>query len=223
MSDVRRTATVAAAAAAVACLVPAARAGSGGEKIALVRADVAAAHAALVRRSDLREAVWTGGPIKPDLSPPPRCRNYHPKKSDLVLTGVAESSFAATPVRRALDSEVKILRTARMVSLGWRREVMAPGVLACQRHQLAASMGTPGARVVSFGRIPFPRVARYVAQFRGVVALQGQTTRLVVDSVLVSRGRSEISITSLAPLAARAKVTAEERRLVRLMLSRLKA
>ena len=84
-------------------------------------------------------------------------------------------------------------------------------------------MGTPGARVVSFGRIPFPRVARYVAQFRGVVALQGQTTRLVVDSVLVSRGRSEISITSLAPLAARAKVTAEERRLVRLMLSRLKA
>ena len=198
-------------------------AGSGGERIAFERRDQAAARAAVLRRSDVRPAGWTGGPIKPDLSPPETCRNYRPKQSDLVLTGAAESSFLRSD-GRAMDSEVKVLRTARMVSLDWRREVLAPGVMSCQRRLFGKSLGS-NAKVVSFTRIPFPRIARYVAAFRAVAAVpagNGKTNRVIVDLVLVSRRRSELSLVTLAPFKARAQVAADERRLIRLMLSRTK-
>jgi hypothetical protein len=218
------TAAVAVATTLLACYgASVALAGSGGETIQLDRADQAAARAAIVRRAELRSKAWTGGPIKPDLTPAPTCRNYHPKQSDLILTGAAESNF-----RRGLlwsiDSEVKVLRTARMVSVDWRRELLAPGVLACQRRLLGQSFG-PGASVVSFARVPFPHVARYATAFRGLVELSvgnGKKARFVVDIVLVSRRRSELSLVTLAPLARLAEVVANERRLVRAMLSRAK-
>jgi hypothetical protein len=219
-----RTAAVAVATAVLACTVPAALAGSGGEAIDFNRSDQAAARAAIIRRSDLRSKRWTGGPIKPDLTAPQTCRNYHPKQSDLILTGAAESSFRQS-LLRSIDSEVKILRTARMVRTDWRRELLAPGVVPCQRRLLRQSFG-PGASVVFFARVPFPRIAPYVAEYRGVIELalsKGERARLVVDLVLVSRRRSELSLVSLAPFAARKQVAAEERRLIRIMLSRAKA
>jgi hypothetical protein len=217
-----RTATAALAMAFGICMVPVALGGTGGERIEFDDADQAAARAALVRRGDLHSKAWTGGPIKPDLSPPSTCRNYHPKQSDLVLTGAAESNFSRTFLLRAIDSEVKILKTARMVRTDWRREILAPGTLSCQRHHFAKSL--PGARVVSFSRIPFPRVAPYVAAFRGVAELRTDRgkPRLLVDLVLVSHGRSEISLLASAPFAERVDVMARERRLVRTMLRRAK-
>ena len=101
---------------------------------------------------------------------------------------------------------------------------MAPGILSCQRRLLRESFG-PGASVVSFARVPFPRIATYVAEYRAVVELalsKGKKARLLVDLVLVSRRRSELSLVSLAPFAARKQVAAEERRLIRIMLSRAK-
>ena len=199
-------------------------AGSGGEAIELKLADQAAARAAIVRRRDLRSKRWTGGPIKPDLTPSPTCRNYRPKQSDLVLTGAAESNFRQS-LLHSIDSGAKILRTARMVRIDWRREHLAPGVLSCQRRLLRASFG-PSARVTSFVSVPFPRIAPYVAEYRGVVELPvsaGKRARFVVDFVFVSRRRSELSVGSLAPFAQRSKVAAEERRLIRIMLRRAKA
>ena len=112
-----------------------------------------------------------------------------------------------------------------MVSVDWRREVMAPGVVACQRRLWGRSLG-PGARVVSFKRVRFPQIAKYAAEFRGVADLpvgKGKLARFVVDGVLVSRSRSEISLLMLGPAARRAEVAADVRRLARLMLSRLRA
>jgi hypothetical protein len=220
----RRIATVAGAAALVVCVAPAALAGSGGKRIELNRVDQAAARGAIVRRSDLRSGSWSGGPIAPDLKPEPTCPNYHPKQSDLVLTGAAASNFLRSD-RRALGTNVKVLRTARMVSLDWRRQVMAAGVVACQRLLWGKSLG-PGAKVVSFVRIRLPKMAKYAAEFRGfadVTVGTGKTVRLVVDGVRVSRGRSEISLVMLAPAAARRQVVADVRRLARLMVSRLRA
>ena len=206
------------------CAVPSALAGSGGEAIDFNGADQAAARAAIIRRADLRSKRWTGGPIKPDLTPPQTCRNWRPKQSDLVLTGAAESNFRQS-LLHSIDSAVKILRTARMVSVDWRREHLAPGVLSCQRRLLRASFG-PTATVASFARVPFPHMAPYVAEYRGVVELtvsEGKKARFVVDFVFVSRRRSELTIGSLAPLARQSEVAAEERRLIRTMLSRAKA
>jgi hypothetical protein len=220
--DGRRTTSLVAATAVVACLVPAARAGSG-ERIELNPADQAAARAAIVRASDLQRDGWSGHVVTPDLRPAPTCRNYHPKLSDLVVTGVAESNFLRSD-RRGLDTKVKVLRTARMVRLGWRREVMAPGVVACQRRLWGKSLGS-GAKVVSFTRIRLSGIARYAVEFRGfadVSVSTGKKVRLVVDGVRVSRGRSEISLVELAPASARAAVAADVRRLARLMVTRLK-
>src|SRR5436305_11181987 len=95
-------------------------AGGGREQIRYNAADQAAARATVLRRSDLLPSTgWTGGRTKPDLSPPPSCPNYHPKQSDLVLTGAAQSNFRRGPL--VIGNEVQILKTRRMVRLDWQR------------------------------------------------------------------------------------------------------
>src|SRR5438128_1229620 len=100
-------------------------AGPGKEKVELDAADQAAARAVVLRRSDLG-AGWNGGRIEPDLSGGPTCPNYHPKVSDLVITGAAASDFRRTGVDFA--NEVEVLRTAGMVSRDWRRSIVPEAV-----------------------------------------------------------------------------------------------
>jgi hypothetical protein len=76
-------------------------AGDGKEQIKFNAADQAAARAVVIRRADLGSTGWAGGPTKPDLSSGPTCANYHPKVSDLVLTGAALR--VRQPVRRTED------------------------------------------------------------------------------------------------------------------------
>jgi len=197
---------------------------TGKEQIRYNAGDQAAARATVLRRSDLGSASgWTGGRVKPDLSPPPTCPNYHPKQSDLVLTGAAQSSYQRGAV--LIGNEVQVMKTRRMVSLDWQREVLAPGTISCQRRDLGRSLGS-NAKVVSFERIPFPRIAKYTAEFRALVDVSvpgAKTAHLIVDAVLVGRSRTEISFTTLAPAAARASLTAAERRLARRVVRRVRA
>ena len=195
----------------------------GREQIKLNPRDQAAARATVLRRSDLGSSGgWNGGRVKPDLSPGPTCPNYHPKQSDLVLTGAAASSFRNGPV--VMHNEVQVMQTRRMVRLDWQREVLAPGVIPCQRRDLARSLG-PGAKVVSFRRIPFPRVATYVTEFRARVdvSVLGRTAHLVMDAVLLGRSRTEISFAIAGPAAQRALLSAAERRLARRVVRRVRA
>ena len=209
---------------AAAILSVAALADRGREQIRYNAADQAAARATVLRRSDLSPSTgWTGGRVKPDLSPAPTCPNYHPKQSDLVLTGAAQSSFRRGAV--VIGNEVQVMQTRRMVSLDWQREVLAPGTIPCQRRDLARSLGS-SAKVVSFKRIPFPRIARYTAEFRALVDVSvpgGKTAHLLVDAVLIGRGRSEISLTTLAPAAAKASLAAAERRVAGKLVARARA
>ena len=204
--------------------VAAALAGRGREQIRYTAADQAAARATVLRRADLLPSTgWTGGRVKPDLSPPPSCPNYHPKQSDLVLTGAAESNFRRGAV--AIGNEIQILKTRRMLRLDWQREVLAPGTISCQRQDLATSLGS-SAKVVSFKRIPFPRIARYTTEFRALVdvSVPGvKTAHLVVDAVLLGRSRTEISFTTVAPASGKASLSAAERRLARKIVARVRA
>jgi hypothetical protein len=208
------------AAAAVLGAAAAALADRGREQIRYNAADQEAARATVLRLSDLSPSTgWTGGRVKPDLSPGPTCPNYHPKQSDLVLTGAAQSSFRRGAV--VIGNEIQVMKTRRMVTLDWQREVLAPGTIACQRRDLARSIGA-SAKVVSFKWIAFPTIAKYTAEFRALVdfPVGGKTGHLVVDAVLVGEGRSEISLTTLAPAAAKASLTAAERRLARKIVAR---
>jgi hypothetical protein len=198
----------------------AAASGPGKQKIELNAADQARARAVVLRRSDLG-AGWTGGRVKPDLTSQVSCASYHPKVSDLVVTGAAASQFRGTGI--ALVNEVEIFRTAAMVDRDWRRSIV-PAAVPCLRATLTKGLGAQ-AKVLSFGRIPFPKVGTHSAAFRGVVAVSalGQTVRVLLDIVLVGKGRTEISLDASAPAAAARVVSSAERRLARMLAARARA
>jgi hypothetical protein len=125
----------------------------------------------------------------------------------------------------AIGNEIQILKSRRMLRLDWQREVLAPGTISCQRQDLATSLGS-SAKVVSFKRIPFPRIARYTTEFRALVdvSVPGvKTAHLVVDAVLLGRSRTEISFTTVAPASGKASLSAAERRLARKIVARVRA
>ena len=199
-------------------------AGNGNrEKIRFNAADQAAARAGVLRRSDLASGGgWKGGARKPDLSPADSCPNYHPKQSDLVLTGAAATRFSAGTL--VFDSEAQVLRSARMVRLDWQRSVLAPGLLPCLRS-MAAKSSPVNATVLSIEKLAFPRVATYTAAFRLVTDVRSSNgkLRILVDIALVGRGRTEIMLTTSAPYNARVPVKAAEIRLARILVGRIRA
>ena len=195
-------------------------AGDGKEQISFNAADQAAARAVVIRRADLGSG-WVGGPAKPDLSAGPSCPNYHPKVSDLVITGAAASDFRRTGADFA--NEVEVLRKAGMVSLDWRRSIV-PEAVPCLRRTIGSGLG-PNAKVVSFKKLPFPKLATYNALFRGVISVQaqGKTVRVLTDLVLVGRSRTELTLTVVGPASAKSAISAAERRLARVLITRARA
>ena len=216
----RRWAGTAAAASLLVVVAGAATGDPGKQKIELNAADQAAARAVVLRRSDLG-AGWTGGRTKPDLTSTVSCPGYHPKVSDLVVTGAASSEFHRTGL--VLANEVEVFRTAAMVDRDWRRSIV-PAAVPCLRQMLTKGLGGR-ATIVSFGRIEFPRVTAHTAAFRGIVEVSalGQTVRVLLDIVFVGKGRTEISLDATAPAAAVRAVSAAERRLARTLAARARA
>jgi hypothetical protein len=194
------------------------------EQIHLTNAGQAAARAAVLTKADLGTAPgWTGGAKKPDLSSTPPCPGFRPKQSDLVVNGAAETVFKQPAIQ--FDSEAQVLQTAHMVKLDWQRTVIAPQILPCLRIALAKSAGT-SAHVTSIRRTAFPRVATFTSAIRILldVKTSGSTTPVTVfvDVVLVGRGRTEITLTTTAPLLASTAVRAAEIRLARILAGRVR-
>ena len=203
----------------VGVLALAAAGAAQANQIRLNKADQARARAAVVRRADLGARGWRGGAKKPDLTPGSGCIGYHPKDTDLVTTGAAQTEW--TNGALTFTSEVLLLETATMVGADWHRSVR-PAALVCLKQLLARELGTQ-ARIVSAARTGFSPVARYTANFRIVfdVSAGGRRVRILVDVLLVGKGRAEMTLTTIAPYAARAAVHAAELRLARLVAKRL--
>jgi hypothetical protein len=217
-----RIAFVFAAATVALATAAAVSAGDGKEQIRFNAADQAAARAVVIRRADLGSSGWVGGRTKPDLSAGPSCPNYHPKVSDLVLTGAARTTFQRSGFE--FDSQSGVLKTRRMVALDWRRSVLAPGVAPCLRRTIGKGLGS-NAKVVSFGKLPFPHLSTYAALFRGIISVQaeGKTVRILTDLVLVGRSRTELTLTIVGPATAKSAISAAERRLARGLITRARA
>lgn len=191
------------------------------EKIQLTKAGQAAARAAVVRRADLGPASgWTGGAKKPVLTQTLPCP-YHPKQSDLVLIGAAQTVWKHAGLQ--FDSEAQVLQTPAMVRLDWQRTVLAPQMLPCVRSELVKGLGT-SARLVSLKALAFPRLASYTRAYRALVDVRAGTgsIRVMIDLVLVGRGRTEITLSTTAQAAASPFVLPAEKRLALLLLSRVR-
>jgi hypothetical protein len=115
-----------------------------------------------------------------------------------------------------------VFQTAHMVQLDWQRSVDAPGAVACIRQSL--EKGAPsGGRIVSFARVPFPKIARYSTAFLSVVEVSGQGTTIpvTVEVVLVGQKRTEITLRATAVgRPARPVVSAATLRLARILVGR---
>ena len=196
----------------------AAAADDGKLQIHLTPAGQAAARAASLTMADLG-AGWAGGLEKSSAAPTP-CPPKHARESDLVLTGVAVTSFSDSQAGFSIGSDVQLLRTSKMVRLDWQRTVVRPGVVACVRTQFAADARS-SERIVSVRKLPFPRVTPYTAAYRIVFQAPGSSKqRGIEDIVLLARGRMEISLVLLAPLDGASVASAGELRIARALTAR---
>ena len=189
------------------------------EKLQFNAADQAAARAATIRRADLTVGAWKGGPVKPDLSPPPSCPNYPVDLSSFVMTGAAETHWTLEAL--ALDSEAQVFQTAQMVRDEWRIQVQTPAAVACYHSYTARAFAAAGVKLVSFKQIPFPHVAQHSTAFRLVASAAGQ--RVVTELVLLGRSRTEIGLSVSGLPAEQAAISTAARRYARILAGRIKA
>jgi hypothetical protein len=183
-------------------------------------ADQAAATAAVAQRRDFG-GDWSGGATKPDLSADTGCADWNPKQSDLLVTGAAATSYKAPGMQ--IDTEVHVLKSSAMVRLDWQRTIVAPRMLSCLREGFAKEVTAAGTEVVSVKRLPFPRLTSQTTAFQALIDItrNGSTGRLMVDIVVIGKGRSELTLVTSAPYAAQAAVKAGEVRVARILTARL--
>jgi hypothetical protein len=179
------------------------------EQVHLTRTGHRAAHNAVIRRSDLPAGTWTGTVKKPTIDSSTGCAGFTPKQSDLVLIGAAETEWKSDVVQ--FDSQAQVLRTPKMVRLDWKRTVQTPKVMPCLRHNLVQSLSSTE-RLSFVTRLPVARIAPRVRLYRSVVVFHaGKTpTPILIDSLLIGKGRTEITLTTTALYASRKAATRAE-------------
>jgi hypothetical protein len=195
---------------------------SGRQQIRLNAADMRAARATVVRRAFFGgQPGWKGGPKKPTLSSPaPSCSNYHPRQSDLVLTGAAESVFQGHGFY--FDSGSQVLKTVAMVSIDWRRSVYSPNAFRCVSRLFARKLPS-GQRLRWFRRFRAPHLANRVAGFRALISVpvpSGARVDVITDILLFAQGRTEITFLGAAQARMRRQLDGWENDLVAQIMGR---
>jgi hypothetical protein len=138
---------------------------------------------------------WTGGPVKPDLSPDPlRCPGYYaPKESDLVVTGAKESDFTFKNGQE-LDTYATVFQSRAMVETDWRRGKDVALFFRCLRAKWATLPAGKGSKIVSLTLLSLPRFGTHSLAYRVVFQDAASGQRVAVDSVNIARGRYEVEI-----------------------------
>lgn len=184
----------------------------GREKVALTAAGSAQAKADVLTRADVG-AGWSGGAQTPDLVLSSQCSTYHPKQSDLVLIGAAQTHWRKQAL--TIVSMAQVLKTSAMVQRDWQRTVLAPQVLPCLRQVLAKGMSSGGdfkGKVVSLDRLAFPEVEPDTRAFRAVAVLSGArgSVRVVFDFVALGAWRNELTLLFGGPATGKAPMHSAE-------------
>lgn len=208
---------------ALATAVPASAANER-PKIRFTTAGQAAARAAVITRADLNTpAGWTGGAVKPDLSPGPPCPGFRPKQADLVMTGAAEATFRHTS-GYGFNTLAQVMQSAKMVRLDWQRTVADPRVTGCLRRAIKQEARTSKYKFISLARLAFPRLTPLTRAYR-VIYDQGtgkKKTRIFLDLVSIGHGRTELLMSTSGPLIGADSVLDAEVSLGRRLVARVK-
>lgn len=205
--------------AAAAALALAGTALADKEQVHVTKIGQRAAHAAVLRRTDLPGAGWQGTVKKPKLGTGTGCPSFNPKQSDLVVVGGAETTWSRAGV--VIDSEAQVLKTPKMVRLDWKRTVVAPKVLPCLRRNVRESLSA-NERLAWVSRMPLAHLPALGRLYRTVIVVKTSTSKapVMVDVLLLGKGRTEITLTTTALYESRKTVTRQETRLARILLRR---
>ncbi len=181
---------------------------------------------AVVGSRDVRAGSgWVGKTLKPKLHDDAECAGLDAKQSDLVLVGKAESLYTHKATGWEIRSMSSVLRTAKMVELDWKRTGAPSQFLKCLRP-LFVKQSTAASRFVSLRQRPFPRIGKHTVAYRAlfdVAAKSGKRVSVMLDMILASSGRTEITLMSTSAAAAAADVEPAEVRLVRALVERAAA
>lgn len=184
-------------------------------------ADQALARSVVLKAVDLGSSShWSGGVTAADTTQPRSCSNFHPRQSDLVITGDAQSDYTPTTGGMQYHNEAQIMRSAKMVRLDWQRNVLDPAALDCLRTFFVKNL-VGGEHLVSLSRLTVPHIGTYTAGYRALVDQAG--VRNMIDVLFVGRNRTEITLEISAPYAAQANVEHSERQLAKVLVARAPA
>jgi len=189
---------------AISALLLAAVPASAGDhrQVHLTKAGIAAARAPQLKKADLPPiGGWSGNVDPPaDLSAPDAaCSLLRPKQSDLVVIGDAGAHWVHTGLQIA--SGAQVLATPRMVALDWQRKIGQPQFVGCLR-ELAKKSKTAGWHFISLARLPFPKVGTRTVAYRALYDVDSVKERLMMDVVFYGHGRTELTLTTVAPVSA---------------------
>ncbi len=184
-------------------------------------ADQTLARSVVLKAADLGPASrWSGGVTAADTTQPRSCSNFHPRQSDLVITGDAQSDYTPATGGMQYHSEAQIMQNAKMVQLDWQRNVLDPAALSCLRTFFVKNLAG-GEQLVSLAPLAVPHIATYAAGYRALVDQAG--VRQMIDVLFVGRNRTEITLEISAPYSARVKVEQSELHLAKLLVARAPA
>jgi hypothetical protein len=207
------------AAAAALALAPVAYADTFRQQVSA--ADAAAARASVIHRSDIGQP-WKGGFLPAGIGTDVICANFRPRFSDLVVTGAAASRYTATG--STLTSITQVMQSEQMMTTLWRRFTGARGFISCARRTAARTLPAP-THFVSLRELKIPPIGRRSRAWRMVYDVdlgQGETMRMVSDTFITERGRSQVTLMSTMPVAWRSVLFPKEILIARVLTSRIR-
>ncbi len=165
-------------------------------------ADQAKARSMLLKRADLA-AGWKKVPAAPESDLV--CPGFNPDESDLTLTGEGESDFEHPQAVLFVGSGSEVFATKDDAVKSWTRSDK-PATARCLGYffKQGQTNKSTKVRIVSAGRMAFPKLAPRTAAFKIVARLTitnaGETATIPVTLHLLAfgQGRGDTSMVSIA-------------------------
>ncbi len=209
----RRVACVGAALAAC-CLAGAAWAADPLDPVVKpTKASQIAAKDAVLSRADLG-TKWAGNAVANPSSKLPVCPAQHPSYHDLTVSGHAETVFVLQTSGITVDSDAQVLQSPAVVASTFTR-MLGPKLSTCLRYNLVKT-GVPASAVGAVTKLALPVVGEHSAAYR-VTVNEGS---ILADFIFLGSGRTQMFLNIVAPVSQKAKITALERRLTQLLVTR---
>jgi hypothetical protein len=169
-------------------------------------ADKAKARSLLLKRGDL-VAGWKQSPAAKadDSSDDYKCAGYDPDLSDLTETGEAEVEFSHRS-GAMIFSYASLMKSPEQAVVSWRRG-NTPAFARCLAQVVTQGLSDADAdaKVTSYGRMPFPKLAPRVAAFKVAFTVSApefeKPVPFTFHVVILGSGRAEVALIAMAPFA----------------------